>query len=167
VPPEAGDLFDGKEMVFPLHYESFAVIKQLAAHITRERHFNTGLDVFCGSGVLGIYAVKLGVRSVTFVDKYLRSLAFSMLNCHLNGITGVSFKASDCLHSISRKSKYSLILANPPFEAVLDEDKDNYYQHSHGGETGQEFLDRLLEDVGRFLEDDGLVLIVDFLRSNN
>lgn len=166
VPPKLGGLFDGRDSVFPLHYESFALLKQLAAAVRGEREFASVLDVFCGCGVLGIYAAKLTGGSVLFSDKYTRSLAFARLNARLNGLRRDRITRSDCFDGVPPGEQFDLVLANPPFEAVPDADRERYFRHSHGGEDGQRFMNLFLADVLRYASEGTLVVAVNFLLSN-
>ena len=134
------ELFDGREMVFPLHYESFAVLRELVRLIESGRSFRNCIDMFSGSGVIGIYAQKLGVPSVTFADVVPRAIAFSKLNAAMSGLESTTFIKTDCFKGVQSTSQYDLILANPPFEPVLDDERDKYYYHSYGGPSGQELM---------------------------
>ena len=46
--------YPGKDMVFPIHYESIHLCNTLIGDLTVEN--KTVLDVFSGSGIIGIYA---------------------------------------------------------------------------------------------------------------
>lgn len=154
-------LVDGRDMVFPLHYETLLVIGQLAQHVSGGRAFPSALDLFCGSGILGIYAAKLGTSSVTFGDNYLRPLTFSMLNAFLNSVEGATPVKTDCCAELD--SEYDLILANPPFEAVTNDEHAFYFHHSVGGSDGQFYIKSLLTQYHNFLLPNGLVIAVDFM----
>jgi len=157
---------DGREMVFPLHYESLLVLDHLDQHLAEGEAFDQVLDIFCGSGILGIYAAKLGCRSVTFSELYPRSLAFARLNVAMNDIPHAEFFPSDCFQGIPEDRRFDLILANPPFEAVSSRDKERYFYHSAGGEDGQELMRRFLSEKHRFLSPCGKSISVDFIISD-
>ena len=160
-------LFDGREMVFPLHYESLVVVVELRKLLVAGINFEDGLDLFAGSGVIGIYAQKCGVNAITFCDMIPRSVAFSKLNSYMSGLRQASFVVSDCFRNIPSRSRFDLILANPPFEPVLEEDKPRYFYHSYGGPSGQELMNRFLTEMPEFLADDGWAISVDFLPSDS
>lgn len=84
------------------------------------------LDLFCGSGALGIEALSNGAEFVYFVDKDKRSIALTKEN--LNGL-GTNYKVlnCDCLVALSKiDKKLNLILIDPPYasgvyNSVLEE----------------------------------------------
>ncbi len=75
------------------------------------------LDLFCGSGALGIEALSRGAASATFVDASARSLRMTednLLHTHLDG-KGILVR-SDWEAFLRRcREQYSLILADPPY----------------------------------------------------
>jgi SAM-dependent methyltransferase len=74
------------------------------------------LDVFAGSGVFGLLALKLGAAHVDFVDVSPRAVAFSSENCRRNGYAPASFKViQGSVADFHVERPYDLILANPPF----------------------------------------------------
>lgn len=166
-PPTDTGLFDGREMVFPIHYESIAIIGELEILLKSGWEFHNALDMFCGSGIIGIYASKLGVQSITMVDKFDRSIAFSKINSYMSGVNDASFVISDLFKSIPDDACFDLITGNPPFEPVLEEEKSRYYYHSYGGPNGQEYMDSFLSSMPDYLCDEACAVCVDFLISDN
>lgn len=80
------------------------------------------LDLFCGSGALGIEALSHGAEFVYFVDKDKRSVALTKQN--LIGL-GTNYKVLNCDYSealglIDRK--LDLILLDPPYASGVYED---------------------------------------------
>ena len=77
------------------------------------------LDLFAGTGQLGIECLSRGARSVTFVDKSRESLSLVKENLRLCGAEGrvVCFDSTDFLKSC--KTKYDLILLDPPYATDL------------------------------------------------
>jgi 16S rRNA (guanine966-N2)-methyltransferase len=78
------------------------------------------LDLFAGTGNLGIEALSRGATSVTFVELSAKSLSILKKNLHLLGLTGsaqVRLVKEDVLRFIKRwqGAPYDLILADPPF----------------------------------------------------
>lgn len=73
------------------------------------------LDLFCGSGALGLESLSRGAREVVFNDLSRDSLAILKKNLALlreDGIcTDLDFRA--CLNSVS--GKFDLIFADPPY----------------------------------------------------
>lgn len=78
------------------------------------------LDLFAGTGNLGIEALSRGAAAVTFVELSAKSLSILKKNLHLLGLTGsvqVRLVKEDVLRFIKRwrGNPFDLILADPPF----------------------------------------------------
>jgi 16S rRNA (guanine966-N2)-methyltransferase len=78
------------------------------------------LDLFAGTGNLGIEALSRGATAVTFVELSAKSLSILKKNLHLLGLTGsaqVRLVKEDVLRFIKRwrGAPFDLILADPPF----------------------------------------------------
>lgn len=75
------------------------------------------LDLFCGSGALGIEALSRGAESVTFVDLSPKSLGVTEENLlHTHLMEKAELKKSDWESFLKQNSKqYSLVLADPPY----------------------------------------------------
>ena len=77
------------------------------------------LDLFAGSGALGLEAMSRGARSATFVESDPRVLRFARLNAEsLDVSAGCQFVRSDAMLFIKRYSgaPFDLILADPPYD---------------------------------------------------
>jgi len=108
--------FVGREAVFPLHYESFACLEELQKRrSTRIKPPGPVLDIFCGSGVLGIYAARLGLEPVWFSDLCVRALAFTRLNAHLNRINAAGFIKSDVFAGFARSNPMGMDVGQSSF----------------------------------------------------
>ena len=80
------------------------------------------LDLFCGSGALGIEALSRGAKKVCFVDKDKRSIALTKQN--LSGIEG-NYKVINANYSIALDSldeQFDLIIIDPPYASGVYED---------------------------------------------
>lgn len=95
------------------------------ALFTKLQFFVSGkvvLDLFCGSGALGIEAISRDAKMVYFVDKDYRSISLTKEN--LKGINGY-YKVMHCDYKIALQSiceKLDLILVDPPYASGLYED---------------------------------------------
>lgn len=74
------------------------------------------LDLFCGTGALGIEALSRGAKDVIFVDKDLRSVKLTENNLKNLGIKAKVINAdfNVALKSLKGK-KFDLILLDPPY----------------------------------------------------
>lgn len=73
------------------------------------------LDLFCGTGALGIEALSRDARFVYFVDKDKRSINLTKEN--LKGL-GTNYKILNCNYDIALNKfteKFDLILVDPPY----------------------------------------------------
>ncbi len=77
------------------------------------------LDVFAGSGALGLEALSRGTDHVTFVERDRRALSALNANVAALGVSGeVSIRIGDAFSLVRRgalKGPYSLILLDPPY----------------------------------------------------
>lgn len=83
------------------------------------------IDLFCGTGALGIEALSHNAEHVTFVDNNSRSIKLSRSN--LESIkapedTWKCIKFDALKYFLKDKNKYDLILADPPYDLPLNKD---------------------------------------------
>ena len=82
------------------------------------------LDLFCGSGSVGLEALSRGAASVRMVDTARNSCAMARKNLEKSKLTGGSVVQSDCLQFVRRDAgQYDIIFADPPYcKAAGDRD---------------------------------------------
>lgn len=82
------------------------------------------LDLFCGSGSVGIEALSRGAAAARMVDAAKTSCSVAKQNLDRSRLKGGSITQSDCLQFVRRDSgKYDLIFADPPYcKAIGDRD---------------------------------------------
>jgi 16S rRNA (guanine966-N2)-methyltransferase len=88
------------------------------------------VDLFCGSGALGLEALSRGAASATFVDRDADALAAVRQNLSAVGldtetVTLVRATLPEWLHGVRADSGFDLALCDPPYEfddwpALLD-----------------------------------------------
>lgn len=76
------------------------------------------LDLFAGSGALGLEAVSRGAQQATFVEKHGRTLGVARRNAAALGVTDRTlFVRADVLTWLAKSSAtFDLVLADPPYE---------------------------------------------------
>ncbi len=81
------------------------------------------LDLFCGTGALGIEAISRGAKEVIFADKDARSLALTKQNLASLGITAKTMRGDykDVLKQLQGR-KFDIILLDPPYMSGVYED---------------------------------------------
>jgi 16S rRNA (guanine966-N2)-methyltransferase len=100
------------------------------------------LDLFAGSGALGLEALSRGAASVTFVESdraACRTIAENLAKLEL---TGARVVCADAVWTVRRDThSYDLVLVDPPYEAWA------------------ELEPRLAEHLPRVLAPDGLLVV--------
>ena len=79
------------------------------------------LDLFAGTGQLGIEALSRGARECVFVDNSSASLALVRKNLAICGFSAQTVRA-DALEYLARGEKFDLILVDPPYHGNLYND---------------------------------------------
>lgn len=79
------------------------------------------LDLFAGTGQLGIEALSRGARECVFVDNAPQSLALVRKNLALCGFTAEVVRADACSY-LSHCGKFDLVFIDPPYHAGLYDD---------------------------------------------
>lgn len=89
-----------------------AVFSILADRVTDARV----LDLFAGSGALGLEALSRGAAACTFVDDHRQSIAIVSENLKKARLDGGLPIKSDVIHFLSKDAaRYDLIFADPPY----------------------------------------------------
>jgi SAM-dependent methyltransferase len=118
-------------------------------------------EPFAGSGALGFMALKIGAERVDFLDINHRAPAFQRDNAAQNQFPSSRFRSIEGdIATFSPRSKYDLILANPPF--VPTPDGIDGTITSNGGPEGNRLVEILLARLEEFLKPDGEALIYVF-----
>jgi 16S rRNA (guanine966-N2)-methyltransferase len=80
------------------------------------------LDLFAGSGALGIEALSRGATSAVFVERDPEAVRAIERNLDRLGLTGARVVHGDVLHTIAQEAtagaKYDLVLVDPPYEML-------------------------------------------------
>ena len=78
------------------------------------------LDLFAGTGQLGIECLSRGAGSVTFVDHDREAIRIVKENLKTCGLKAAVFQ-EDALRFLERGGEYDLILIDPPYDSALYE----------------------------------------------
>lgn len=73
------------------------------------------LDLFCGSGAIGLEALSRGAQSATFVEKNKRVVRVLIKNIKKLGCSNVDVISMDAMR-LSLDSTYDIIFADPPYD---------------------------------------------------
>jgi len=76
------------------------------------------IDIFCGSGALGLEALSRGAAHVTFVDENPKALEITRRNIEHIGVTGSAdfLRADSTRVPPTRKESCTLAFIDPPYE---------------------------------------------------
>ena len=78
-------------------------------------HYSSVLDLFSGSGIMGLEASSRGASFVTFVEKHGKSLLLMKENSlKFNGVE-YSFIKMDVFSFLKKTGSFDLIFADPPY----------------------------------------------------
>ena len=78
----------------------------------------TVLDLFAGTGQLGIEALSRGAESCTFVDESREAVRLVKANLEKCGLRGSVFQG-DALRFLESRETYGLIFLDPPYRSGL------------------------------------------------
>lgn len=139
------------------HHETTRLCIEAIEEIARTRDVRSMLDVGCGSGILSISALKLGVRDVTGFDTDPIAIKESRKNAGKNGVLDkINFF---CGYIQSAKGQYDLIVANVYIESILLMKDEFRTRLSPGGRlivSGIQYKRR--DEAVRGLKEAGLLL---------
>ncbi len=92
------------------------------------------LDLFAGTGSLGIEAISRGAREVVAVEKHPQSLQIIQKNCALLQISKDEFKLikKDVLRFLKEpfSEGFDIVLIDPPFTEAMADEVLTAYSHS-------------------------------------
>jgi len=78
------------------------------------------LDLFAGSGVLGLEALSRGAAEAVFVDNHRISIDALQQACDLFGARGAGFHVSDALQFLQGTSRpFDIVFLDPPYASDL------------------------------------------------
>jgi 16S rRNA (guanine966-N2)-methyltransferase len=90
--------------------------------LPREFHYKRALDLFAGTGAMGLEALSRGALEVTFVDSGVEAISLIRKNIEACGAEARVFKSGvqASLKQFARKGeKFDLIIRDPPYSSTL------------------------------------------------
>jgi len=77
--------------------------------------YESVLDLFAGSGILGFEAASRGADSIVFVDNDKRAISYLKENSNILAGPHYDFYGSDALKFLKNEKSFDLIFADPPY----------------------------------------------------
>ncbi len=77
------------------------------------------LDLFAGSGQMGLEALSRGAKSATFVDESKAAIKLVRDNIALSRLEGARVQQGDSISFLAGKEKFDVIFLDPPYESPL------------------------------------------------
>lgn len=137
----------------------------LLAEWVKERAKGSVLDIGTGSGIQAIISSG-NAKEIVATDINPYAIELAKENAKLNGVRNITFKISDLFQQISKKSKFDLIIFNPPYLPKEGKLNDEIEKAVTGGKNGYELLLKFLKLSKGYLKANGEVLIVFSSRTN-
>ncbi len=126
------------------------------------------LDLCTGSGCIAISAAA-NCHNAKFLATDLSepALAIAQKNASANELANqVQFLLSDCFEQIPSGTLFDIIVSNPPYipDAEIEQLEKDVRQHEprlalSGGRDGLDFYRRIIQQAGRYLKDQGLLML--------
>lgn len=112
-----GGIYKGYEIKMPKGIRpTSGLVKESIFNIIGNRILGAKvLDLFCGSGAIGLEALSKGAQSATFVEKNKRVVRVLMKNIKKLGCSDVDVISMDAM-KLSLDSTYDIIFADPPYD---------------------------------------------------
>ena len=112
-----GGIYKGYEIKMPKGIRpTSGLVKESIFNIIGNRILGAKvLDLFCGSGAIGLEALSRGAQSATFVEKNKRVVRVLMKNIKKLGCSDVDIISIDAI-KLSLDSTYDIIFADPPYD---------------------------------------------------
>ena len=136
-------------------YEPREDSELLRKHVKKLAH-GVVLDVGTGTGVQALEAVrKRNVQKVVAVDIDKEAIDYCKKNIKNKKIT---FLVSDLFPK--GKARFDTIIFNPPYLPAMPGEAGHVARALAGGKHGYELLERFLNQVNKYLKDNGIILII-------
>jgi len=137
-------------MVYEASEDSFLLSEELKKYLKYKDRDIKILDMGAGSGIQAETCKQLGFKNILTADIDKESIKL---------LKEKGFKAvcSDLFSSVNKKSKFDLIIFNPPY---LPEDKYDKEKDTTGGKKGCETIVKFLKQAKKHLEKNGEILLL-------
>jgi len=140
------------------HYTTRLMIREMGNHDMKGKRI---LDMGCGTGVLGIYACKMGAERVLGVDNDQWAYENALENVSRNGAKAMEVRLGDV--GVLYREKYDMILANITRNTLIS-DMSVYVEHLI--DQGLLLLSGILAEDVQYVLDEAYRCGLDHLNTN-
>ncbi|MGC8970968.1 MAG: peptide chain release factor N(5)-glutamine methyltransferase [bacterium] len=134
--------------------------------VLKEGRFTKGLDLFCGSGIIGLSILYYGVCTEFLgIDISSKSIDIALINARRLKVSDRYRLIKADIRSLSLRENFDLIVANPPYlpnsiwESLDLEVKSEPKEALLGGEDGLSFYPEIAKIISKNLIEGGLFAI--------
>jgi ribosomal protein L11 methylase PrmA len=106
------------DSTFPPYHPTTRMCLSLMLQILKERSYQSLVDVGCGSGVLALVGLRLGVERAVALDIDPQALRLSRINGHLNGLERRLTLVKGSAEALA--GSFDLVLANLPMKVLTE-----------------------------------------------
>ena len=103
---------------FPPYHPTTKMCLRLILHDLKQRHCRDLVDVGCGSGILALAGLKLGVKRAVAVDLDPRAISTSRANAELNHLEQQLLLVRGSTEAVD--GSFDMVLANLPMQVLLE-----------------------------------------------
>ncbi len=116
------------------------------------------LDIGTGSGIQAFTALEHDAKSVLATDAYKESIMFVKKLIKEKKLKTIKVKQADFFQGI--KSKFDLIIFNPPYLPQDKREDKTSAKSTTGGKKGYELIEKFLKGAKKHLTKEGVILLV-------
>ena len=103
---------------FPPYHPTTRMCLSLIVQILQEGSYRDLVDVGCGSGILALAGLKLGIDRAVALDIDPQALKLSRINGHLNGLASRLMLVKGSAETVA--GCFDLVLANLPMQVLTE-----------------------------------------------
>lgn len=161
-------VIDLTKRVFQPRIETVFWLKKAKKELEKEKKKIKVLDIFCGSGIIGVFILKnIKNAFLVFVDIDKEAIFETKINLKINKIPKNRYKVirSNLFENLKEKN-FDFIFANPPYVARerLDEVQKSVKEKEpkiswYGGKKGLKYIKKFLKESEKFLKKGGKIFL--------
>ncbi len=140
-------------MIYEPAEDSFFLKKHIKDYAKDKRLV---LDIGTGSGILAVEASGYADKVIA-VDINPDAIQYCCDNVKNSNI---EFRQSDLFSAIKGNEIFDMIIFNPPYLPLDEEEPEDSRLATTGGKKGYEVIERFLSEAGNHLSEEGIILLL-------